>query len=148
MNVHPSPAGYFANPCAVPPPRQRKSTMQTRLPSRCLAASLLLMLAASPALTAEPATKAAPPAAPLQSLAVYPAEVHLNGPRDTQRLGVLGEYADGRRWDLSRAARFASSAPEVATVDAAGLVRGVSDGEATVSVEANGQKATARVRVQ
>ena len=47
-------------------------------------------------------TKAEPPRRRSRSLVVYPAQITLDGPRDEQRLGVLGEYADGRTWDLSR----------------------------------------------
>jgi hypothetical protein len=94
-----------------------------------------------------PATPSPPPGAnapgsPLRALRVYPPKLNLSGPRDEQRLGVLGEYADGRQWDLSRTAHLHSSAPSVAAVDAAGVVRSVGNGQATITVEAGGQKAT------
>jgi hypothetical protein len=41
---------------------------------------------------------------------------------------------------MTRVARYTSSAPEVASVDAAGVVRPVGDGKATITVEAGGQK--------
>jgi hypothetical protein len=69
------------------------------------------------------------------------------GPRDEQRVGVLGQYADGRSWDLTRDARFTSNAPAVATVDEHGLVRPAGDGEAVLTVWAGGQAATVPVRV-
>src|SRR5262245_56793706 len=62
--------------------------------------------------------KASPPTAALQKLMVFPGQVTLDGPRDEHRLVVLGEYADCRRWDLSRDAKFISSAAAVATVEA------------------------------
>jgi hypothetical protein len=88
-----------------------------------------------------------PPAAALRSLALFPAGVTLTGPRDEQHLGVLGEYADGQRRDLSRVASFRSSAPEIVRVEN-GVVRPVADGEALVSVECGGQTATVPVKVQ
>jgi hypothetical protein len=79
---------------------------------------------------------------------VYPHEVTLDGPRAEQRLAVLGTYADGRQWDLSRDAKFSSSAPTIAAPDAAGVLRPAADGKATVTVEAGGQKATVAVTVK
>ena len=72
-----------------------------------------LLLTANPlaAQDKEPAP-AVPPKAKLQTLTVYPAAVHLEGPRDLQRLGVLGSHADGRGWDLSRDAKFTSADPK------------------------------------
>jgi hypothetical protein len=92
--------------------------------------------------------RAEAPRAPLQALRVYPARVDLDGPRDRQHLGVLGEYADGRSWDLGRQARFTSSVPAAAAVDDHGLVRPVGDGEAVITVQAAGQSAAVPVRVR
>ncbi len=92
--------------------------------------------------------KAEPPHAALQKLIVFPETITLHGLRDEQRLGVLGEYADGRQWDLSRAATFACDGAEVATVDATGIVRPVGDGQATVTVQAGGQTVSVSVRVK
>jgi hypothetical protein len=89
-----------------------------------------------------------PPRAAVQKLIVFPEKIALNGPRDEQQLGVLGEYADGRRWDLSREATFACDAAEVATVDAKGVVRPAGDGKATLTVHAGGQTVTVPVRVR
>ena len=92
-------------------------------------------------------TTRAPAAEPL-SLTVYPSRVELSGPRAEQHLGVLGQYPGGRQADLTRGARFVSSNPKVASVDATGLVRGLKDGAATVTVEAAGRKATVAVHVR
>ncbi len=101
--------------------------MFTRAGLRSLFPVVALFVAPIAVMAAEPITKAAPKATPptaaLRSLSVVPAQVSLDGPRDEQRLAVLGEYVDGRRWDLSRAAKFASSAPKVASVDASGVIR-------------------------
>jgi Protein of unknown function (DUF1553)/Protein of unknown function (DUF1549) len=87
------------------------------------------------------------PKTPPRSLSAFPAQVTLDGPRDRQRLGVLGDY-DGRQWDLTRQAKFSSSAPAVATVDEGGTVRPAADGDATITVEAAGRIATVAVKVK
>jgi hypothetical protein len=91
---------------------------------------------------------AQPPQTAIRSLSLFPAKVDLDGPRDDQRLGVLGAYADGRTWDLSRQAKFTSSAAGVATVDAKGVVRAVADGQAVITVQAGGQTASVPVRAK
>jgi hypothetical protein len=93
--------------------------------------------------TAEPAPHAA-----LRALTVYPARVNLDGPRDEQRLAVMGEYADGRRRDLSREASYASDAPDVAVAGPGGIVRPAGDGHALITVRAGGQTADVPVRVR
>jgi hypothetical protein len=118
---------------------------------RCASAIFFVLFGLAKAFAAEPAkrqAKAAPPEAALKSLTVYPREVSLNGPRDSQRLIVLGEYADGRRWDLTRDATFSTSADSVSTIDKAGIVHPAGDGEAKITVEAAGQSVTASVKVQ
>jgi Protein of unknown function (DUF1553)/Protein of unknown function (DUF1549)/Bacterial Ig-like domain (group 2) len=87
------------------------------------------------------------PAAPVQGLTVFPSAITLDGPRAEQRLGVLALHADGRQWDHSRSAAFASSDPKVATVDATGTVRPAGDGRATVTVTAAGRIVTVPVTV-
>jgi hypothetical protein len=105
--------------------------------------ALALCLAASPAVAAEPARPKGPP----QKLDVYPPRVALAGPRDEQRLIVLGVWADGRTWDLTRDAAFATSAAKTATVDRVGIVRPAGDGQTTLTVEAAGARATVPVAV-
>jgi hypothetical protein len=102
-----------------------------------LAAGLLTL---TPVLSAQEnvPSKAEASKAALKNLIVYPAQITLDGPRDEQRIGVLGEYADGRAWDLSRDAAIVSSNPKVALVDG-GVVRPVTDGEGTLTVTAAGQ---------
>jgi hypothetical protein len=90
----------------------------------------------------KPLPKAEPPTGALKGLTVYPPQVTLDGPRDEQRLGVLGEYGDGLQWDFSRNAMFSSSTPNVAIVDQSGVLRPVGDGQATITVQAGGQSAT------
>jgi hypothetical protein len=124
--------------------------MLTRAAVRRLACATLALLApatASAQPLARPVAPAEPPRAAPQGLTVHPARVTLDGPRAEQRLGVLGRYADGRAWDLSRAAKYSSSAPGVATVTPQGVVRPAGDGQAVITVEAGGAKATVPVQV-
>jgi hypothetical protein len=111
---------------------------------------LALAVLSVPGLLAAAETKARPqpPTAALRALMVFPEKLSLVGPRDEQRLAVVGEYADGRRWDLTRQAAFTSSAAKVAGVDAGGVVRPEGDGQAVVTVEAGGLKKTVAVQVQ
>src|SRR5438046_903910 len=90
---------------------------------------LLALLCAAPAV-------AGPPAGSPTQLVVYPPTVALTGPRDGQRLIVLGVWPDGRKWDLTRDATFASSQPKTATVGKDGVVRPVGDGSGALTVRA------------
>src|SRR5437016_980125 len=83
---------------------------------------------------------AEPPKGQLKKLTVYPESIALNGPRAEQRLGVIGEYADGRQWDLSRESAFTSGDTKIVAVDGTGFVRPAKDGQTTVTVESNGIK--------
>jgi hypothetical protein len=87
-------------------------------------------------------------AAQLRHLTIYPPKISLDGLREQQRLVVIGEYADQSRRDLTRQAKFASSAASIAQVDRTGVVQSIADGEATVTVEENGIKAAVPVHVQ
>jgi hypothetical protein len=97
--------------------------------------------------TSNPPPKAAPPTGELRSLDVYPVKITLMGPRDEQRVVVTGRYADGRQWDLTRAARFACDTPAVAVAEPAGMVRPTGEGRATLNVQAAGKTASVPVRV-
>src|SRR5437868_1348729 len=103
---------------------------------------LFVLLCAVPVTAAAQETKtpvkAAAPKAALKSLSLYPASVTLDGPRAEQRVGALGTYADGRTWDLSRSAEFASANPAVAVVED-GIIRPVKDGATLITVRAGGQ---------
>jgi hypothetical protein len=105
-------------------------------------------LQASETAAARPVPRAEPPRAALQALIVYPKEIHLNGPRDLKRLIVLGNYADSRHWDLTRAAKFTTNAPDIARVDANGLIAPAKDGQAMITVQAGGLQATVPITVK
>lgn len=111
------------------------------MPSRLLFAACVLGFAI-------PSVRAAEvPAGAPKELVVYPQSVKLSGPRDEQRLVVLGVWADGRTWDLTHTATITSANAKVATVEK-GVVRPVADGSAALAVEAAGAKASVAVRVE
>lgn len=93
------------------------------------------------------ATASVSAAAEFRALSVFPAKIDLHGPRAVQRLGVLVEFADGRRRDLSREAAYASGDAAIVAVSAIGELRPVGDGETVVTVRAAGGEARVPVRV-
>jgi Protein of unknown function (DUF1553)/Protein of unknown function (DUF1549) len=101
---------------------------------------LIVMLSTS-------APVAAADAAPVK-LHVYPSRVVLNGPRDSQHLGVMAVYADGGSRDLTREATFTCAAGTIARVDASGLVQPARDGQTLITIQAGGQNASVPVLVK
>ena len=98
----------------------------------------------------EPATtgKSKPkPAARLLKVTLHPQQVVLAGARARQGLRLTAEYEGGRRRDVTRSASFRSAAPSIAVVDSSGVIRPKSDGSTTVSVEFEGKRVTARVKI-
>ena len=92
-------------------------------------------------------TKAEPPKAALQKITVYPAQIDLTGPRDEQRIGVVGDFAEGRSWELTRTAKYTSANPQIVEVDPSGIVRPTGDGQTTITLEVNGKNQTIPVKV-
>ncbi|MCZ2343100.1 MAG: DUF1553 domain-containing protein, partial [Bacteroidales bacterium] len=78
----------------------------------------------------------------------YPAQIAFSGPRDEQRLIVMGVWADGVKWDLSRAATFATAQAQTATVDATGTVHPAGNGTTTITVSYQGVSARVPVSVK
>jgi hypothetical protein len=93
---------------------------------------------------------AVPPcaAAELKSLAVHPAAIELAGPRAEARLGVLGEYVDGSRLDLSREATFRFTKQKIADISKEAILRPLADGEDELTVSAGGKSVRVPVRVK
>src|SRR5262245_45279261 len=100
----------------------------------------LLVLAS---LGAAPRSDVAP-----QSLTVYPAAIDLANARAEQRVGVMAEYADGSRRDLSRAAVYRFTTAKIAAVSKDGVVRPVADGTTPLVIEAGGKTARVPVKVK
>src|SRR5947209_573000 len=156
-----APPCFAHNSCGVPraPPASppvlaarwagrfgtRTAAMTRRLLGPVFVASLLVATRLNADAPKTPVAHA--PDSPIETLTVFPAEIALDGPRAEQRLGVLAVHADGRQWDHSRAATFASSDSKIVSVGDAGIIRPISDGRATVTVTAGGQSATVRVTV-
>jgi hypothetical protein len=79
-------------------------------------------------------------------LAILPQKVHLDGPESGQRL--IAEVTDGAfQKDLTRVAQWTSSNPAIAVVDANGVVKPVSDGEAVISAKSDGLDASVTISV-
>ena len=79
---------------------------------------------------------------------LLPAQTLLVSAKAKQQLLVEAAGPRGYVGDLTRRARFRSSNPRVASVDAQGVVRPVADGVAPVIAEVGGKKTTASVRVR
>src|SRR5437899_2021924 len=111
---------------------------------------VVLLTGSRPVLAGEPAapaTRAEPPKSSPRALLVFPNKITLDGPRDEQRLGVVGDYADGRKLDLSRQAKYTSNG-KVVRVTADGIVTPVVDGEADITIAAWGRTAVVPVRAR
>jgi hypothetical protein len=81
------------------------------------------------------------------SLSLIPAKTQIIGPHSSQQL-LVETVVDGRyTGDKTAAAKFESSNPAVATVDADGIVHPVSDGEVTIIATVDGKSVTAAVMV-
>ncbi len=80
-------------------------------------------------------------------LKLLPADVTLTGPHARQRLIVLTQEGAKLVGDLTSKATFASSNPAVATVNEAGVVKAVSDGETVITGAIEGKQVTAKVKV-
>ncbi|HEY1493477.1 MAG TPA: DUF1553 domain-containing protein [Candidatus Solibacter sp.] len=82
-----------------------------------------------------------------QKLTVMPPAVELTGPEARQQLIAEGAVAEHSE-DWTRVAQWASSDSKVASVDAHGVISPVGDGEAKITVTANGATAAVSVRVK
>ncbi len=77
---------------------------------------------------------------------ILPASVELHGPQAHQQL-LAQMTIDGVQRDWTSNAAWSSESPEIAAVDAGGLVRPVSDGSAVIRVKADGLEASLTLRV-
>lgn len=82
-----------------------------------------------------------------QSLAILPPSVELATKESRAQLIAEATNA-GYQEDWTKAARWISSNPGIAAVDASGIVKPVSDGEATITATVNGKSAAVKVRVK
>lgn len=105
---------------------------------------MLFVLAALILVVADHAGAVQPPSGPPKELIVYPSAVTLNGPRDEQRVIVVGVWNDGRSFDLTSSASITCDNTKIATVEQ-GRVLPRTDGRATLTIAAQG--ATVKVPV-
>jgi hypothetical protein len=82
-----------------------------------------------------------------EDLRLLPADTTLTGPHASQRLVVLITDQGKPVGDRTGQAKFTSSNPAVAAVDASGTVKAVGDGEAVITATHDGKQTTAKVRV-
>ena len=68
-----------------------------------------------------------------------PPVLKLAGPSSRHSILIHGANSDGSLFDLTRSAKFVSADPKIATVSAAGMVRGVGDGKTTIQVDVKGR---------
>jgi hypothetical protein len=78
---------------------------------------------------------------------VVPGDVALTGPHATQRLIVVEDAAGDVVADITAKATFTTSAASVATVDKAGNVQAVGDGDAVITARVGDRTASAKVKV-
>src|SRR5262249_35159372 len=115
----------------------------------CLIFSLLGLLCCVPrARVAEIADKGAKqPASPL-SIRIIPKQATLWGGRASQRFVVLGTFPDGLERDVTSQSRFSISDLRLASIDPAGRLVPLADGELDVKVQVGKQSATSHVRIE
>ena len=81
-----------------------------------------------------------------QRVEVFPESIKLTGSRQRMRLVVTGHYADGSLQDLTHAAKYTSSGPEIATVSG-GVTIPVADGQTDVVVSVGGVEVSVPVTI-
>ncbi len=111
-----------------------------------LAASLTLRVSVADGIDTDTLTRSV--SEDLSSIQVFPSKISLDGPRDEQRLIILGEYWDQSQKDLTRSARFRSTNAKIATVDSGGVVHPAGDGDAFISVDAGGKNLQIPIQVR
>ena len=82
------------------------------------------------------------------SLRVEPGKRTLQNAGSHQQLLVLGKYEDGSESDLTAQAKWVASPPGVVEITGAALLKAVSDGQVTVTAEAEGRHAQAQFGVR
>ena len=120
----------------------RSEPSETNEPSfRCGAGWILVLFSFSLA--------AAPGGEPSASrIVVSPKTVQLEGPHAEHQLLVDGLFVEKSLGDLTHEAEYRSSAPDVATVTETGLLRGLGNGTATITISAAGQEDSVTVQVR
>jgi hypothetical protein len=82
------------------------------------------------------------------SVRVVPKQVTLWGAHATQRFVVLGTFADGLEYDVTRQSCFSVSNPRLVSLDPAGRLTALGDGTAELTAQMGKQTAGARIRIE
>src|SRR6266436_2169272 len=106
--------------------------LRVRFSPWCLIAASGLLFVPSLSLAKGPEAK--PRDSVLRSITVFPSKIALDGPRDEQRLVVMGEYSDLTHKDLTRNAKFGSTATNIARVEPSGIAHPAGDGDTFVTI--------------
>src|SRR5437867_6595221 len=122
--------------------------MISRILGACLCLCLLAAVFDCAASAAGTQGRKVPPKAKPTEVVLLPGSVILSGPRADQQFLVQGRYPGGHEADLTKEAAYTSSDPRIATIDSKGRVSPVGDGEATISAQAGGCQASAKVTVR
>lgn len=83
----------------------------------------------------------------LVEVSVDPPEIRLSGPKARYSLLIHGKTADGGLIDLTRAAKYGSLQPTIASVSSAGVVHGRADGKTHITIQVQGHKKSVPVQV-
>jgi len=112
---------------------------------------LIALLGLSACSREQPATVGKEPAVPssrYSSLSVFPEEITVVAPRGGHRVQVTGFAANGFEVNVTSESAYSSDRPDVATVDAQGVVRGLTAGTATITAEADHRRVSFQVTVE
>ncbi len=93
-------------------------------------------------------TEKVPPLPEVARLSVFPGQITLAAGHGSHHLLVSGDTTNSFSSDLSRQAAFVSDHPEIAAVEAGGVVRGLKEGAATVTARLGALMASVQVTVQ
>jgi hypothetical protein len=89
----------------------------------------------------------APAALNAATLTISPSAVELNGPESRQQL-IAEANVNEFQEDWTREAKWTSSNPNVASIDATGMLKPVNDGEADITAKSSANTATVHVKVK
>ncbi len=84
----------------------------------------------------------------LVSIELFPEEATLRGLDSSQRFVVLGKFSDGLERDVTASCRFDVADPDIAGIEEASRIVGLSPGETRMRVAMDGHEAEARIQVE
>ena len=84
----------------------------------------------------------------LVSIDLFPEEATLRGLNASQRFVVLGKFSDGLQRDVTSSCRFDLTDENIARIEGASRIVGLSQGETRMRVEIEGHEAEAQIQVE